>query len=194
MATLCRHSTRRCVGCLLAVGSERSRESPVRGRTLLGGERGWRAVRDGFPQLFRWTFGPRKAMKLVRGRFSTLAHPCDVKRARWRIVRVARGVKTRYLYSMSSRLVNVRLDAERLRKARTLREQGVTLSAVVREAIDERFAALRPSELPRDTKSTMRRIFEQYPDPPDLPPRDYDVRDRRAARTAILRKLRRDGA
>ena len=33
--------------------------------------------------------------------------------------------KDEYLYSMPSRLVNVRLDEERLRKAQTLRESGV---------------------------------------------------------------------
>ena len=91
---------------------------------------------------------------------------------------------------MSSRLVNVRLDADRLRKAQTLRERGVALSDVLREAIDERFAALRRSESEPDVRAIMTRIFEQYPDPPDLPPRDYDVYDRRVARSAILRKLR----
>ena len=99
-------------------------------------------------------------------------------------------VKTDYLYSMSSRLINVRLDADRLRKAQTIRARGVALSDVVREAIDERFAALRRSESPADVKTIVRRIFERYPDPPDLPPRDYDVGDRHAARVAILRKLR----
>jgi hypothetical protein len=66
----------------------------------------------------------------------------------------------------------------------------MALSQVVREAIDERFAALRKSESPSDIRTIVRRIFEQYPDPPGLPPRDYDVYDRRAARVAILRKLR----
>jgi hypothetical protein len=91
---------------------------------------------------------------------------------------------------MSSRLVNVRLDTERLRKAQTLRKRGIALSDVVREAIDERFAELRQHESQPDVRTIIRRIFEQYPDPPDLPPRDYDVRDRRAARRAILRKIR----
>jgi hypothetical protein len=91
---------------------------------------------------------------------------------------------------MSSRLVNVRLDADRLRKAQTLRARGVALSDVVREAIDERFAALRASESRADVRTIVRRIFDQYPDPPDLPPRDYNVHDRRAARAAILRKHR----
>jgi hypothetical protein len=91
---------------------------------------------------------------------------------------------------MSSRLVNVRLDDERVRKAQTLREHGVTLSDVVREAIDERFAALRGSGSRPDVTTIVEGIFERYPDPPDLTPRNYDVHDRRAARAAILRKLR----
>ena len=91
---------------------------------------------------------------------------------------------------MSSRLVNVRLDEERVRKAQTLRERGVTLSDVVREAIDERFAELRQPGSRAHIRAIIRRMFEQYPDPPDLPRRDYDVHDRRAARAAILRKIR----
>jgi hypothetical protein len=91
---------------------------------------------------------------------------------------------------MRARLINVRLDADRLRKAQHLREHGVTLSDVVREAIDERYSRVR-SASPADVKALVRRIFEQCPDPADLPPRDYDVHDRRAARGAILRKVRR---
>jgi hypothetical protein len=91
---------------------------------------------------------------------------------------------------MSSHLVNVRLDSERLRKARKLRERGVKLSDVVREAIDERFLRLR-CEPQSDVKALVRRIFEEYPDPAGLPPREYDVHDRKAARRAIVRKLRR---
>ena len=90
---------------------------------------------------------------------------------------------------MNSGLINVRLDSERLRKARILRERGVTLSNVVREAIDERFLRLR-SEPQLDLKTVVERIFEEYPDPVGLPTRDYDVHDRRAARNAIVRKLR----
>jgi hypothetical protein len=99
-------------------------------------------------------------------------------------------VKTGYLYRMSSRLVNVRLDEERVRRAQTLRERGVTLSDLVRQAIDERFEALRQPEPGPDVKAIVRRIFERYPDPPEQPPRDYDVHDRRAARAAVMRKLR----
>ena len=90
---------------------------------------------------------------------------------------------------MSSRLINVRLDSDRLRKARTLRERGVRLSDVVREAIDERFLQLHSGGRP-EIKTLIRTIFEQYPDPVDLPARGYDVHDRHAARQAILRKVR----
>jgi hypothetical protein len=70
-----------------------------------------------------------------------------------------------------------------------LRERGVRLSEVMREAIDERYRQLR-SAPEDDAKTLIRKIFEQYPDPAGLPPRDYDVHNRAAARQAILRKLR----
>lgn len=91
---------------------------------------------------------------------------------------------------MSSRLVNVRLDEERLRKVRRLRETGVVLSNLVREAIDERFEKLNGHGKPRDVRAIVRRIFEQYPDPPNLRPPTYNVHDRKEARQAVLRKLR----
>jgi len=91
---------------------------------------------------------------------------------------------------MGSKLVNVRLDAERLRKIVVLRERGLRLSDVVRDAIDERFAALGSADAPRDISAIVRQILEAYPDPPDLPRRSYDVHDRKAARRAIERRLR----
>ena len=100
-------------------------------------------------------------------------------------------VKILYLYFMASRLVNVRLDEERLRKARKLRENGIALSDVVREAIDARYDAIREAGTSRDVKAVLKQIFERHPDPPDLPPRTYDVADRKAARAAVAEKLRR---
>jgi len=91
---------------------------------------------------------------------------------------------------MPARLINVRLDAERLRKARALRARGITLSDVVREAIDARFDALEKSAPARDPRAIVKQILAAYPDPPDLPPRPYDVHDRRAARDAIRAHLR----
>ena len=91
---------------------------------------------------------------------------------------------------MKPRLVNVRLDAARLRKARALRERGVVLSDVVREAIDERYGQMQTAAR-GDVKAIVRRIFEEHPDPPGLPGRTYDVHDRAAARRAIVRSIAR---
>jgi hypothetical protein len=104
--------------------------------------------------------------------------------------RIATIVKTIYIYAMSGRLFNVRLDKQRIQKARKLRASGVPLSDLVRDAIDRQYEQLVKSSRPRDVAAIIERIYEQYPDPPGLPPRDYDVRDRVEARNAILRKLR----
>jgi hypothetical protein len=92
---------------------------------------------------------------------------------------------------MGSRLANVRLDEARLRKARLLRERGIRLSDLVRDAIDERFEQQRRTRTRRDVGAILAAIFEEHPDPARLPPRGYDVHDRRQAQTAILSRLRR---
>ncbi len=72
-----------------------------------------------------------------------------------------------------------------------LRRRGVVLSDLVREAIDRQFEALNGQANQRDVRAIVERILEQYPDPPDLLARPYDLRDRKQAREAIARKLRR---
>ena len=90
---------------------------------------------------------------------------------------------------MNKRLVNVRLDEQRLERARRLRDNGIALSDLVRDAIDRRYEQLVKSSRGRDVEAIMKEIYEQYPDPPGLPPRSYDVHDRHEAMSAILRKL-----
>jgi len=92
---------------------------------------------------------------------------------------------------MSGRLVNVRLDERRLERARRLRASGIPLSDLVREAIDRQYEELIMLPTPRDIVGIMKEIYAQFPDPPGLPLRGYDIHDRRQARQAILRKLRR---
>jgi hypothetical protein len=90
---------------------------------------------------------------------------------------------------MNERLINVRLDRRRLDKARRLREGGVPLSELVREAIDRRFdEMMRHSS--RNVTAMLKEIHTKHPDPADLPERGYDVHDPREARRAIIRKLR----
>jgi hypothetical protein len=92
---------------------------------------------------------------------------------------------------MGTRLVNVRLDEERIRKARALRASGIAVSDLLREAIDDRYERVVRPPKGLDVAAIMRRIFEEYPDPPDLPPRGYDAHDRAATRRAVVRRLRR---
>jgi hypothetical protein len=91
---------------------------------------------------------------------------------------------------MPATLMNVRLDEARVQKARELRESGVSISDLVRTAIDARHAILRAGLKGLAAEAALHRILEQYPDPPDLPPRVADVHDSRSARPAIRRRLR----
>ena len=91
---------------------------------------------------------------------------------------------------MSSRLVNVRLDEQHILKARKLRAGGIPLSNLLRTAIDQEYERMVEFSKPRDVRAVMKQIYERYPDPPDLPRREYSVHDRVVARRAILRKLR----
>lgn len=91
---------------------------------------------------------------------------------------------------MSSHLVNVRLDEERLRKAKALREKGIALSDLVRTAIDERYEKYLSSHGPRDVPAIFARLDAEYPiSAKDLPPLRYDVHDRRQATAAIRNRL-----
>jgi hypothetical protein len=92
---------------------------------------------------------------------------------------------------MGSRLINVRLDEERLRKARHLRSKGVVLSELVREAIDQRYQDLRTPAGGRDMAAILRRVYERHPEPSGTRPRRYDVHDAREAREAIRKRLAR---
>ncbi len=93
---------------------------------------------------------------------------------------------------MSSRLVNVRLDEERLRKAKALREKGITLSDLIRTAIDERYEQALSSRGPRDVRAIFARLDAEFPiTAKGLPPLRYDVHDRRQAATAVRKRLNR---
>jgi len=100
-------------------------------------------------------------------------------------------VKTRYLYVMTSRLINVRLDERRLQRVRRLRAKGISISDLLRDAIDRQYEEITKQRKPRDIESMLKQLYAQYPDPVDLPPREYDVHDRRQAKEAISRMLRR---
>ena len=93
---------------------------------------------------------------------------------------------------MGSRLVNVRIDEARLRKIQALRRKGIAISDVVRTAIDERYRQAFRSRGPRDVRALLERLDAEFPiDERELPPRRYDVHDRRQAAAAIRKRLSR---
>lgn len=89
-------------------------------------------------------------------------------------------------------LLNVRLTLDDARRAAELRKTGVQVSRVVREAIRvEHERRVRRSRARKSTADILGEIYAAHPDPPLAPPRGFDLRDRKAAREAIVRKLRR---
>jgi post-segregation antitoxin (ccd killing protein) len=89
-------------------------------------------------------------------------------------------------------LLNVRLDAEDKRLADQLREEGIPISRIVREAIRSEHARRiatrgrkqKPSELVAD-------LFEQFPDAPRAKGHGIDTTDRQAVQAYIAARLRR---
>jgi lambda repressor-like predicted transcriptional regulator len=90
------------------------------------------------------------------------------------------------------RLLNVRLGPEDSRIAAELRKEGIQLSRVVREALRAAHTLRRASRSRRGRASAiMAEIYAQFPDPPGLPRRRFDLRDRRSVRRAIAAQAKR---
>ncbi len=92
-------------------------------------------------------------------------------------------------------LLNVRLTPADARLAAALREEGVQISTLVREAIRSEHARrlgvpgrrMKPSSVVAD-------ILRSLPEPPDLGPRELDTTDRHAVQQHVRAKLARKRA
>jgi len=91
------------------------------------------------------------------------------------------------------RLLNVRLRSEDAARVAALRARHVPISQLVRDAIRNEYERLRRPLRPRDVDALLRALYERHPDPPGLAPPSVDVRDPRAVRQAVVRRLRRRG-
>lgn len=87
--------------------------------------------------------------------------------------------------------MNVRLTEDDARMAAALRKTGVSISALVRQAVraeyERRVAAKRagrPSEIVKD-------VLASLPDPSDLAPRGFSLDDRDAVRRHIAAQVER---
>jgi hypothetical protein len=93
---------------------------------------------------------------------------------------------------MSSRPVNVRLDEERLRKTKALREKGIALSELVRAAIDQAYEKAFSTRGPRNLQAILAHLDAEYPiTARDFRPLEHDVHDRQQAAAAIQKRLAR---
>jgi hypothetical protein len=89
-------------------------------------------------------------------------------------------------------LLNVRLDAEDARRVAELRRAGVQISGLVRQAIraeHEKRVGKRTGGRAA-AEAVLARINADLPDTPDVKPRGFDLRDRRAVRTAVAKRAR----
>jgi hypothetical protein len=88
-------------------------------------------------------------------------------------------------------LLNVRLDAEDARRVAELRRTGVRVSTLLREAIRaEHEQRIGKRAGGRTALALLERIYAELPDTPEVRPRGYDLRDRRAVRGAVEKRAR----
>jgi hypothetical protein len=87
-------------------------------------------------------------------------------------------------------LLNVRLSPDDARRAAELREDGVQISDVVREAIRAEHLRRRPGKSGKGRPSALvKELLAALPDPADMPSRAVDTTDRHAVRRHIAAKL-----
>lgn len=95
------------------------------------------------------------------------------------------------LYISGMSLLNVRLDEADARMAAALRKAGVPMSTLVRDAIRAEYARRIASTVKGRPSAIVAEILASLPDPPDMPPREVSIADRRAVRRHIAAKLER---
>ncbi|MGD0769165.1 MAG: hypothetical protein ABSB42_13345 [Tepidisphaeraceae bacterium] len=90
------------------------------------------------------------------------------------------------------RLLTVRLSEQDAARVAELRERGIKISSLVREAIAKQ-SAPRAGRMkkPGDVKKVLGEIYSRYPDPPGTRASTVDLTDRNSVARAIRRRLTR---
>jgi hypothetical protein len=89
-------------------------------------------------------------------------------------------------------LVNVRLEAEDAQRVRALRDAGIALSTLVRDAIRSEYERRLGHDAKRRPSTVVHEILAALPDDADATSAPkVDARDRRAVRAHIKKRLRR---
>jgi transketolase len=101
-------------------------------------------------------------------------------------------VKTTCLYVHSMSLLNVRIGPEEARMAAELREAGIPISTLVRDAIRAEYVRrIAPGRKEQRPSERVEEILASTPDPEDVEERGFPVTDRGAVRDHIKSKLTR---
>lgn len=90
----------------------------------------------------------------------------------------------------ASRLVNVRLGPEDAALVAALRQDGVELSALVRDAIRQEYGRRRRKLRAAEVDALLAAIYARHPDPKPAPEAGPDVHDRRGFAEAVGRRVR----
>ena len=75
--------------------------------------------------------------------------------------------------------------------AKALREDGLQVSQLVRQAIRSEYEKRRPRKKPLDVEAILAELDRRHPIPADYKGPGYNVHDRREARAAIVARLKR---
>jgi hypothetical protein len=89
-----------------------------------------------------------------------------------------------------TRLVNVRLGADDAALVAALRQDGVELSSLVRDAIRQEYGRRRRRLRAGDVDALLAAIYARHPDPETSFASGPDVHDRRAFAEAVGRRVR----
>jgi Arc/MetJ-type ribon-helix-helix transcriptional regulator len=89
-------------------------------------------------------------------------------------------------------IINVRLSKEVEQKIKVLRKEGVAVSALVRDAVNQAFAR-RGKKTVKNHVGILKAIHAQYPAEYHSLGKHYDLADRKQARAAMLEAMRRKG-
>lgn len=90
------------------------------------------------------------------------------------------------------KLLNVRLGPEDESMAAALREEGVEMSSLVRDAIRTEYGRRRRKLRPEDVDGLLAEIYARHPEPEGPAKPTVDILDRRAFREYVARRIRAD--
>lgn len=93
--------------------------------------------------------------------------------------------------SKTTKLYNLRLSSEDVRRVEELRERGVEVSELLRRAIRAEHQRTCPKlDTPEEVENYFKELYAKYPAPDNAEHRNIDTTDRHAVREYIINHLK----